>query len=169
MKVVINGGHCPGMDPGAVGRRVQEANICSDLMKLVAGYLNAVGMETLQVQENELGDISYASNQAGADLFVSIHCNAAANETARGTEVFYMGGEGKKLAECIQQQILDSLGTTDRGVKFSEHLYVLKHTDATSVLVETAFISNEDDETLLITKKDEFARAIARGITDYIK
>ena len=46
-------------------------------------------------------------------------------------------------------------------------LVVLKHTDMPAVLVETAFIDNDADAALLVDKEDEFARAIARGITDY--
>ena len=36
-----------------------------------------------------------------------------------------------------------------------------------AVLVELAFIDNEDDATLLGERQDDFARAIARGVTDY--
>ena len=73
---------------------------------------------------------------------------------------------------CIQRQIVDALGTADRGVKGAvphtdNSLYVLNNTDAVAVLVETAFIDNAEDEVLLRTKQDEFARAIARGITDF--
>lgn len=107
----------------------------------------------------------------GANLFVSIHCNAAANRAARGTETycFSLGGKGERLARCIQRQIVNSLGTVDRGVK-TANFYVLKLTDCPAVLVELAFISNPEDEGLLADadKRDEFARAIARGITDYL-
>ena len=47
-------------------------------------------------------------------------------------------------------------------------LIVLKHTNMPAVLVETAFISNDDDANLLANNQDDFARAIARGITDYV-
>ena len=47
-------------------------------------------------------------------------------------------------------------------------LYVLTNTDMPAVLVELAFISNEDDEKLLRNNQDDFARAIARGVTDYL-
>lgn len=47
-------------------------------------------------------------------------------------------------------------------------LAVLRETDMPAVLVETAFITNEEDVQLLMNQKDEFARAIARGVTDYI-
>ena len=88
---------------------------------------------------------------------------------AHGTETFAYapGGEGEKLAGCINNQIVKSLGTLDRGVKFRDDYIVLKHTDMTAVLVETAFIDSDIDEPLLRTQQDDFARAIARGITDY--
>lgn len=168
MKICINGGHCPGKDPGAVGDYLQEADVAKQLMQGVAGYLRAVGYEVLEVQENELYEITDASNSWGADLFVSLHCNAAMNRSARGTETFcYGAGEGESLAYCIQRQMVESLGTVDRGVKYSKGLYVLKYTDCPAVLVETAFISNVEDEALLRARLDDFARAIARGVTDY--
>ena len=44
---------------------------------------------------------------------------------------------------------------------------MLKYTDMPAVLVEMAFIDNDEDAALLTGKTDEFARAIARGVTDY--
>ncbi|MBC8016633.1 MAG: N-acetylmuramoyl-L-alanine amidase [Sporomusaceae bacterium] len=172
MKITINGGHYPGRDSGAVGHTgLQEADVTRDMMKQVAGYLRAVSLDVLEVQENILSQITDASNEFGADLFVSIHCNAAANEKAQGTETFCYtyGGESEKLATCIQQQIVSHLGTVDRGVKLG-NFYVLRLTDCPAVLVETAFISNKDDEALLADEKmrDQFSAAIARGVTDYL-
>ncbi|SDF62391.1 N-acetylmuramoyl-L-alanine amidase family protein [Sporomusa acidovorans] len=173
MRETINGGHCPGLDSGAVGATgLQEAVAARDVMQRVSSYLRVIGHEVLEVQENELYQITDASNQFGADLFVSIHCNAASSSAAQGTETYCysLGGQGEKLARCIQNQIVNSLGTVDRGVK-TANFYVLRNTDCPAVLVEMAFISNPDDEKLLADagKRDEFARAIARGITDYLQ
>lgn len=173
MKIAINGGHYPGKDPGAVGATgLQEAVVAQDIMQSVMYYLQQAGYETIQIQENELQDICDQSNEFGADLFVSIHCNAAGNTEAQGTETFCMSefSEGGKLARCIQSQIISSMGTVDRGVKVGSGLYVIKHTDCPAVLVETAFISNTEDECILASEKgqDGFARAISRGITDYV-
>jgi len=172
MKITINGGHYPRHDSGAVGHTgLQEANVTFDVMARVAGYLRAVACEVLEVQENVLSQITNASNGFGADAFVSIHCNASTRTDAKGTETFCYatGGDSEKLATCIQQQIVSSLGTVDRGVK-TGNFYVLRLTDCPAVLVETAFISNEDDEKLLADEnsRDQFAAAIARGITDYL-
>lgn len=177
MKIAINGGHYPGKDSGAVGSTgLQEAVVARDIMQRVSSYLRNVGYDVLEVQENELYQITDASNAFGADLFVSIHCNAAGNTDAKGTETWYCNGSvgGEKLATCIQSQIVNALGTVDRGIKNAtphvNGLYVLSNTDAVAVLVETAFISNVDDEALLADegKRDQFAAAIARGITDYV-
>lgn len=168
MKICINAGHCPGLDSGAVGTYLQEANVTKEIAEIVCADLQAVGYEVLFVQENELYDITDASNEFGADAFVSIHCNAATNTEAKGTETFAYssGSAGDKLANHIQSQLIKSLGTVDRGVKYAGY-YVLKHTDCPAVLVETAFISNVEDEKLLAEKKTEFAHAIARGVSDF--
>jgi hypothetical protein len=65
-----------------------------------------------------------------------------------------------------------SCETTDRGIKPAEPgrngKYVLTNTNCIAVLVELAFIDNECDANKLRNMKDDFARAIARGVTDYI-
>lgn len=167
MNITINAGHCPGMDSGAVGNTgLQEANVAKEVMELVGYYLGSVGHDVSQVQANELYEITNASNDFNSDIFVSIHCNAAESRSAKGTETFYVSAEGSKLAQCIQDRIVSSMNTVDRGIKPC-NFYVVKNTNAVAVLVEMAFISNDDDEILLSQDLDGFARAIACGITDY--
>lgn len=169
MKVCINGGHFVGVDPGALGSTTTEAEVNFDLMGRVAAYLEAAGCEVLTVHRSELADICKESNKWNADLFVSIHCNACPQHNARGTETYgYRGSaKGKRLAACIQKQVIASIDTIDRGVK-EAGFYVLKHTDCPAALIEVAFIDNREDEQILLTCQDEIARAIARGVTDYI-
>ena len=141
-------------------------------MQLVMQYLQQVNYDTCQVQDDDLQSICDASNNFGADLFVSIHCNAADNIKAQGTETFCISelSKGRKLARCIQSQIVNHMGTVDRGIKTGNTLYVIKHTNCPAVLVETAFISNSEEEALLASEqgKEGFARAIAVGITNYV-
>lgn len=167
-KVVVNGGHEPNVDSGAVGSRSTEAEVTQKLMLLVSAYLEKAGCKVMAVQTADLAEICNVTNRWGADILVSIHCNAF-NQKAKGTETFayYGSREGDALAHHIQSQIVTSLATTNRGVK-EAGFYVLKHTKCTAVLVETAFIDNKGDEQLLLDKTDEFARAIARGVTDYV-
>lgn len=176
MKVFINPGHAPGgkPDPGAVNAKtgLRECDVALAVGKAVESYLNAAGVETELLQSDSLYEICETANSSDADIFVSIHCNAAA-EAANGTETWTCAGSnrGSMLASYIQNQIVDALDTTDRGVKIAtpgvNGLYVLTNTDMPAVLVELAFISNPDDEEILANKQDDLARAVARGITDY--
>ena len=180
MKIYITPGHMPGVDSGAVNETygVTEAGIVKDIGAGVQQYLNRVGYDCMLVQSDNLcgespnyTNICASANGWKADLFISIHCNAAAAEEAQGTETLVYSEENKEacdLAECIQNQIVQSLGTVDRSVKERPGLAVLRETDMPAVLVETAFITNEDDVQLLMNQKDKFARAIARGVTDYV-
>ena len=174
MRIFITPGHPPdvNVDPGAINSRLglQESVIAAKIGNRVAKYLAAVGYEVKVFQNDSLQDICDEANAWSADLFVSIHCNAA-NGNARGTETFYSrySDAGHRLAECINQQLIDTIDSGcshwNRGAKPANY-YVLTHTDIPAVLVETAFIDNDDDARLLVEREDDFARAIARGITD---
>ena len=168
MKVFINPGHCPGADSGATGNGLRECDVALKIGERVKNYLEKIGVEVELLQIDGLAAIAIAANKSGADLFVSIHCNSAAVDTAHGTETFHWNGsaEGQKLATKIQYQIINSIGTANRGIK-TANFAVLRLTNMPAVLVETAFINNPDDAKLLVEKEDEFARAIARGVTDY--
>ena len=184
MKAFLNPGHDLDYDSGAVNPNsgLRECDVAAEVGALVVDYLEAAGCECQIMQSDNLaptpaGRSSYndrqgatvteTANDWGADIFVSIHCNAA-NTEAQGTEVECFGsGAGEQLAQCIQSQIVNSLGTVDRGVKYMPKLLVLKYTDMPAVLVEMAFIDNDTDEPLLRERQDDFARAIARGVTDY--
>lgn len=170
MKVVINAGHFVGVDPGAPGNRSTEAEIVRFISEVVVNDLEAAGVEAILVTDDSLSEVCRQANTFKADIFVSIHCNSAANYSAHGTETYYYAGSQKsyRLAECIQMQLLSTMGTTDRGLKDGSWLYVLKHTAMPAILTEIGFISNYVEETYIIEHKRVIAHAIARGITDYI-
>ena len=163
MKVFINPGHAPkgNPDPGDcnVYTGLRECDVAAEVGSLTAHYLNAVGIETEILQSDS--------------LFISIHCNSAANPAANGTETWYCYGSknGANLARYINGQILWIFDTADRGIKEARPgvngLYVLTNTNMPDVLVELAFISNSEDLVLLTERQEDFARAIARGVTDY--
>lgn len=177
MRVFLNPGHDLKRDSGAVNPTsgLRECDVAADIGGLVKGYLEQVGCEVQMLQsDNLLGEtpslpcVVDEANGWPADIFVSLHCNAA-NGSAQGTEtlVYNEDGESAELAGCIQSQIVSSLGTVDRGIKERPMLIVLKHTNMSAVLVEMAFVDNDEDTILLTYKADEMARAIARGITDF--
>lgn len=171
MKVFINPGHAPNgvPDPGAVNptTKDRECDYVLSCGEMVEKYLNAAGVETMMLQSNSLSEICSESNNWDADVFVSIHCNASEGHNARGTETYYLSERGRELAEKIQAQMIDSVYTLDRGIKPAS-FFVLRNTSAVSVLIELAFIDEPSDLFLLRNDLDELAKAISRGITDFI-
>ena len=188
MRVVIDPGHAGrNVDPGAVNAAMglQEADIALMISRLVENYLLKVGYEVkltrTEWEQAETDDLSYRTalaNGWAADIFISLHCNSAANQSAEGYEVWTSPGNtlGDKLATCIYGQIAaefpDRAGRTDYSdgdPDKESRFYVLLHTDAPACLVEMAFISNDAEAALLANAawQDRYARAIARGVTDY--
>lgn len=170
-KVVIDAGHGKP-DPGAVNGSKHEAVATLAIAKKVGAKLTAKGVGVLYTRtKNEavsLKERCAISNTWGADAFVSIHLNAAANEDASGIETwrYPVAGTTKKLADGIQTRLIAATGAKDRGVKTTTTLYVLKHTAAPAALIECGFISNNAESRKLFTEEyqEKIATAIADGI-----
>ena len=175
MIIAINPGHYIGSenyDPGACNGRLglREVDINIAVAQKLQPLLEAAGHEVVYIHCGELYEITAASNGAGADLFVSIHCNSAGNESAAGTETFYFAGStnGRALAALVNAEMV-GLGLTDRGIKCNS-LYVTRNTDAVAVLVELGFLSNMAEGSKLGSSdfQQAAAEAICRGIINHI-
>ncbi|MDQ0207609.1 N-acetylmuramoyl-L-alanine amidase [Alkalicoccobacillus murimartini] len=170
-RIVIDAGH-GGKDPGAVGNDLYEKTVALAISHKVKNRLEDEGYEVVMTREVDtfvsLENRALKSNEWPADLFVSIHANGYADAAANGIETFYYHGsaQGKQVARSIQHQLVEMTGNRSRGV-FAADFYVLKHTNMPSVLVETGFVSNEKDATLLKTEEyqEKAAIAIVSGIT----
>ena len=75
-KIFINPGHCVGLDSGAIGNGLKEAEVVLKIGRRVEKYLQAVGLVTKLFQYDGCKEIAYDANQWGADLFLLIHCNS---------------------------------------------------------------------------------------------
>jgi len=179
MKIFLDAGHSSGGgDTGAEGFNLREQDITFGIVMLLAKKLSDVGFDIMVSRENA-GDVlgtnastslskrASLANTWGADVFVSIHCNASTNNTANGTEVYTFNTLSKALplAKRIQSKIVEILGTTDRGTK-TANFAVLRETSMPAVLVETAFISNKEDSDKLKTRQADFADAIFMAVCD---
>lgn len=172
MKIFLNAGH-GGKDCGAVSKNgLKEKEVCKKICDLTAEILRQKGHSVIVYQEQKTYfEISAQENKSGADLFVSVHCNSFATQTAKGIETLYYPTsiKGKRLAEFIQNSLVNHTKLTNRGCKIRKDLHVLKATKAPAVLVECAFISNPDEEKLLRDRPEIFAESIAEGIENYKK
>lgn len=95
-RVVIDAGH-GGHDPGALGKKSKEKDITLEIALLSGKMIttHCSGVEVIYTRDTdvfvELFRRAKIANDENADLFISIHCNAAKRTDARGTEVFVMG------------------------------------------------------------------------------
>lgn len=94
--VVIDPGH-GGRDPGAVGRYSHESDIALEISLRAGNYIeeNIPNVKVIYTRTTdmflELYRRAQIANESHADLFISIHCNAAASSKAVGTETWIMG------------------------------------------------------------------------------
>lgn len=167
--IVIDPGH-GGTDPGAVyyGRNEKDDNLRLGLA--VAERLRNLGYNVVMTRDSDknvsLGERSNISNNANADLFVSLHRNASTNPNYNGLETYvYLSPSAASLAAAqnINSRIANAGVQTNHGVKYADFA-VLRNTKAPAVLVELGFISNAYDNTLFDTRFDAYADAIVNGI-----
>ena len=172
LRVVIDAGHGGG-DPGAVNGHKHEATAALAIAKKVAEKLKKSGVLVEMTRTKNTGhslkERCAVSNTWKADCFVSIHLNAAENEEAEGIETWRyakVGARTKALANNVQTELIRATCANDRGVKVTENLYVLKHTEASAILVEVGFISNCCEVHQLFCGKyqEKIAEGIATGV-----
>ena len=92
-RIVIDAGH-GGKDPGTHAGSLREKDIALDIAKRVRDDLTERGFEVIMTRDKDvfipLEQRAFIANSREADLFVSIHVNAARNKRARGLETFYL-------------------------------------------------------------------------------
>lgn len=174
MLVVLDPGH-GGRDVGAVGRRgTTEKSVTLQVGLYLEHMLKRSGIDVaLTRSRDEFVPLDRRVNvaaEAGAHVFVSIHCNSSFFLRVSGIESFYFYGsrQGRRLASALQRCLVLKLARTDRGVK-EAGFYVLRETLAPAALVELGFLSNPVDEKLLSDPSFRrlAAEALYQGIVEY--
>ena len=161
--ICVDPGH-GGYDPGAVGY-VVEKNINLQVALKLARLLEADGATVVLTRDGDyyvsLYDRVRIANNAGCEIFVSIHSNAARSSAARGFEVYHYPGSywGHRLASLVYNEVLDLVPINGRGVK-TAHYYVLRHTVMPAILIELGFVTNYYDAMLLANEESQWSYAL---------
>lgn len=178
--VVIDAGH-GGKDPGASGRSgLHEKHVVLDIALVVAAKLRDRGYNVKLTRSTDVfipldGRVDIAE-RARAEIFVSIHADAAGNSSASGMTVFVpkrrddysMSLRAGKLVESQAGAVVGD----SRGVqKHSKNLRVLEHTSCPAMLVEVGFLSNGAEERQLASPeyRKRVGDAIATGLDKYLQ
>ena len=164
--VVVDAGH-GGEDGGAVSvSGVLESQMNLEIARRVNACLLLVGVDTHMVRESDtaLYDASAATlsqkkisdlrnraklvNQIPNAVLLSIHQNTYSDSRYSGAQVFYAKTDGsKELAEQTQKMLAQALDASNsRKAKAAEAVYLMKNIQATGILVECGFISNEAED-----------------------
>ena len=104
-------------------------------------------------------------NESSADIFVSIHLNKIPQQQYDGWQTFYKDGNenGQKLAVSIQNNLNKAIQKeNNRVAKTIDTIYIIKHVEIPIAIVECGFLSNPEEEKLLL--QDEYQNKLAWGI-----
>lgn len=183
IRIFVDQGHNPyGFNAGAEGFGLREQDITYQVGVYLANILNSdyrfTAVTSRQTPDEILGYDNSSSlrtrtemaNAWGADYFFSIHVNANVNPAINGTEAYVYSANSPSydLGADIVQEIVRRLGTKNNGVYVRPSLYVLRRTNMPAVLIELAYISNEEDAVLLANEPYQFAYAIYVGLLNYL-
>ena len=183
IKIYIDQGHNPtGFNTGAEGNGYFEQDITYRVGRLLYERLAANPAFEARLSRPTEGTILGTSNNTslrvrveqanayGADLFISIHTNAAESPSATGTEALVYSPASTvavDVADNILRQLTLQTGLRNRGIVYRPGLYVLRRTSMPAVLVELGFITNPRDADLMVNSPSLFAEGIYRGILAY--
>lgn len=213
--VAIDPGH-GGQDPGAVGPTgKREKDITLAVARELARQVNATpGLKAFLTRDSDvfipLPMRAQKARAAKADIFISIHADAAENRSATGSSVYVLSTKGAssqrarwladkensadlvggvrlqqtegtlanvlldlaqsgnmKASEDAASHVLGGLKRIGKNHKPNierANFAVLRTSDMPAMLVETAFISNADEERRLVDPA--FQRQIASAVLD---
>ena len=200
-RVVIDAGH-GGKDSGALNNTygLMEKNLTLDVARRLKALLENSGFEVVMTRDSDvyipLAQRPKVANRAKADLFVSLHFNAASSTSASGFESFaltpqyqasskyprptskdakrYRGNEqdpwNTLITYHLERALVQGLGGPDRGIKRARWS-VLKDLECPGVLTELGFISHAETAKKVRSPafRQKLARSLFNGIVDYRK
>lgn len=172
LSVVLDAGH-GGNQPGCVIKNVVEKDITLSIVLLLQEKLESNDVVTFLTRDTDedvsLSDRSEIANSAGADYFISIHCNSYTDDSSvKGFECYcYQSTESKYLAESITLSA-DSHSILTRKVKEADYA-VLRDTTIPAILIEVGFLTNVQECGKLLSPEYQeiLADAIVNGILSY--
>ena len=180
-KVLLDAGH-GGYDAGCESVNNHLEKDVNLAITLKAGAILAKhGVEVVYTrdsdqviwEDNNIKDLrkrSEIANASKADLFISIHANSNDDESIKGYEIWYsdVNKGSKALADIMAEFFMKDPYSTDRGVRNDEYapLSLLYYNKIPSILIECGFLTNPEDEKILISEQgqNDIANRIAQGI-----
>ncbi len=173
--IVIDAGH-GGKDPGAISSSMKmlEKDVNLEVAREAQRLFQEAGFRTYMTRQDDtyisLQDRAAIANQLNADIFVSIHANAAPRADLKGVETLYYPSENSptdfrdnlRLAEVFQEEMVRTLNAASHRINARDRLYVLRETNMPAIITEIGFMSNPEEERLLASS--QYRKLAAEGI-----
>ncbi|MHB8841744.1 MAG: N-acetylmuramoyl-L-alanine amidase family protein [Candidatus Aquicultor sp.] len=179
MKEKVTGG------ASGIKSRTPEYKITLAVSKLLKAKLEASGIKVIMTRTThnvKLSNIERAAiaNKAHADLFVRIHTDGAADAKVNGISTLYPAlnkwtgpiyKESLKAARIVQDDVVVTTDHKDNGIVARGDLTGFNWSKVPTVLVETGFLSNPEEDILLNSPSYQqlIADGIAKGIISYLQ
>ncbi len=183
--IVVDSGH-GGRDNGCSGRNGSvESEINLDIAKKLKVYLETLGIEVVMTRSDgnglyEANVDNYKQsdmekrieiiNNASPDMVISIHQNSYNDSSQKGAQVFYQEGDelASDFATAVQSQLIAQLPNARKEANDGDY-YILKECSFPAILVECGYLTNEEEERLLMTEeyKSKVAYTIMCGVVKY--
>ncbi|HEX8834570.1 MAG TPA: N-acetylmuramoyl-L-alanine amidase, partial [Abditibacteriaceae bacterium] len=147
LTIVVDAGH-GGHDSGAPGKKGLEKHHALDIARRLRNNLEARGATVLMTRDGDYfislqNRVDYA-NSRNADLFFSVHINSF-KSTSTGTSTHFYTSQSAAFSREVQNELVKATGLKSRG-SVQSRFYVVRNTRMPSILTETCFISNPNEE-----------------------
>lgn len=185
--VALDPGH-GGYDPGSSSETgVLEKDLTLDIALKVGKMLEEENIKVVYTRTSD--KVSWIDdnvedlytrckivNESKADVFVSIHMNfiEEMQDEIYGSEVWYSSSNpgGEKFATVMEKSLKEDNYTESRGIRNDAEspVYIFYGSKMPTILIETGFISNKKDMSVINSKQgqERIARAIKKGILNYL-
>lgn len=173
-KILIDPGH-GGKDNGTTGYQgTLEKNLTLKTAQLLYEKLQNLGASVFLTRHSDQTISLYErvkmSHYQNVDAFISIHYDSIDDESVEGMTTYYFYPWQKPIAAPIHYTTVNHVPLKDRGVRFGNY-YVLRENRNLAVLLELGFLSNPEEEQLLLTNgfQENITTGIAKGIVAYFQ
>lgn len=166
LKVAVDAGH-GGSNNGARGGKtgIQEKEYTLRIARELENVLQRAGARVFMTRRTDttldMVDRIRMLEREQPDFLISIHLNSAGRDSVRGVSTYYRHLGFRPLSQYVQKSML-ALGLEDFGNVGSFNFALSGPTDYPNCLVEVAFLSNPEDEKLILDP--EFHKAVATQI-----
>ena len=186
--VLLDAGH-GGVDGGVSGVNtgISESKLNLSVVKKLENFFLVAGMDVVLTRSSDAGLYGVATKNrkkkdmqkrkeiiynADPTIVISIHMNKYSLQQRRGAQVFFKSGDqlGKMLADQVQKSLNEMPSSVRSYDALKGDYYILNCSNYPSIICECGFLSNPDDEALLISEEyqEKIAYAIFKGAISYL-